>query len=833
MLAPLSWLREFAPLRANVDELSRALSDLGLVVEGVAHVGGGLDGVVVARVAAIRPHPRADRIRLVDVDAGSQPDDTAEPGDTAVGDTAELQIACGASNFAVGDLVPLATVGTVLPSGMEISRRKMRGEWSNGMLCAADEVGLPEVEGERGLLILPAGLAAPGTPLVDALDLRPDVVFDIDVTPNRPDALSMVGIARDLAAALGETFTLPEPIGSVDDGVEDARVEVRDPDLCPRFTGTVVSGVPAGASPPWLARRLTLAGKRPINWVVDASNFVMLELGQPNHAYDLDKLPGRGLVVRRARPGETIVTLDGVERTMVAEDCLICDAEDHPVGIGGIMGGASSEIDATTTTVVLEAAWFSPTAITRTGKRLALTSEARSRFERGVDPEIASLAVDRFVTLLDGPRQGSRLDSPRQGATADVRFDAHLPSPPRLTLRTDRVNATLGTALEDDDVSRLLRPIGFRTEAAGTGVTNVTVPSWRPDAEREIDVIEEVARLYGYSRIARTLPPGVRTGGGLSRYQRERRRVRDVLAGAGLSEAWTTTFLGEGDLARAGLAPAAVEVENPLDRSESILRTSLLPGLLKAVRYNVDRQSPDVRLFEIGRVFLPPEGDAVLPAEREEVAIIVAGDGADARLAVRLWTVLADSLRLQGVGLAATTIAGLHPTRAALIQGPLIPGALIPEALIPGALIPGTQGLPVGAVGEVAPEVVSAYGLTGRIGYLSADLGALAGLPRRSSQARPVSRFPASDVDLAFVVPGDVPAAAVGATLATGGGDLLESLRLFDVYPLPELGPGTRSLAYRLRFRSAERTLTDAEVAAARKAAIDAVAAEHGASLRG
>jgi phenylalanyl-tRNA synthetase beta chain len=842
--APLSWLRDFAPLDAPVETLAATLSQLGLVVDGVTQVGSRLDGVVVARVAGIRPHPDADRIRLVDVDAG---------------DAETIQVVCGAWNFAEGDLVPLATVGTVLPGGMEIGRRKMRGQASEGMLCSPPEVDLPGDPG--GLLILPAGLAPPGTPVAEALDLRDDVVFELDITPNRPDALSIAGVARDLAAALGEDFRFPGAIGAsgataparAPAPVEAASVEVRAPDLCPRFTATVITGVPPGPSPAWMARRLTLAGMRPISAVVDASNYVMLEMGQPNHPYDLDRLPGRGLIVRRARDGETLVTLDGQERRLVADDCLICDGEDGPVGLAGIMGGATAEIGPETSTVLLEAAWFEPRAVARTGKRLALATEARARFERGVDPTLAPVAVDRFVALLSEAAAGGS-PAVAAGPTVDISSPEHLPARATIAVRTDRVNSLLGIALDDDRVAELISPIGFSLSPVSPGVNEVVVPPWRPDVTREVDVIEEIARLHGYANVERTLPPGVRAGGGLTAYQRERRRVRDVLAGAGLSEAWTSTFLAPEDLGRAGLGSAAVEVENPLDRAESILRTSLLPGLLKAVRYNADRQWRDVALFEVGRVFLPPSEGGVLPLERELVGVIAAGEGVDARRGVTSWTTLASSLRLDGARLAQA--AYQHPGDAvgggagdaggnfggdglALAEDgsvsaetsalPAVTAGLHPTR---SAVIVGAGGDPIGAVGEVDPDVVSAFGLAGRVAFWWVELERLAAEPRRSDQARPVSRFPASDVDLAFLVPGDVAAADMAACLQGAAPDM-ESVVLFDVYPMPASGPGARSLAFRLRFRAADRTLTDAEVAAGRQAAIDAVAGAYGARLRG
>jgi phenylalanyl-tRNA synthetase beta chain len=801
MRAPLSWLRDYAPLEADVADLANTLSSLGLVVEGVEHVGGGLGDIVVARVAAIRPLPGADRVRLVDVDVGA--------GDT-------VQIVCGAWNFIAGDLVPLAPVGAVLPGDFTITRKKFKGEWSDGMLCSPPELELPAPAGAAdGLLILPPGLAPPGTPLIEALDLRPDVVFDLDISPNRPDALCMAGVARDLAAALGERWEPryeSSPV-EIDRLIGEARIVVDAGDLCPRFTGTLLEGVPDGPSPAWIARRLTLAGMRPISAVVDVSNYVMLDLGQPNHAYDLDRLGGGGLLVRRGHPGESLVTLDGVTRTLQADDCVICDAAGVPVGVGGIMGGSQAEIGPETRRVLLEAAWFSPMAVARTGVRLGLHSEARVRFERGVDPEVAQVAVDRFLRLLSDISDG-RL---RRGPVVDARDEQFLPRPPLVEVRTDRVNAILGTTLTDSDVERMLTPIGFAVTPAGTGRQFVQVPSWRLESEREIDVIEEVARMWGYRRIARTVPSGARApSGGLSGYQRDRRRVRDIMAGAGFDEAWTTTFLAPGDLQRAGLAGVAVEVENPLDQSESILRTSLLPGLLKAARFNVDRQAAVVCLFEIGNVFSPPAAGATTPEEVEELAAIIVpppgGDGtASVEAATRLWQYMADALSLEEVGLRAASPAGWHPTRAAEISGPR------------GRL---------GAVGEVDPEVVAAYGLTGRIGFLSVSLPLLLAQPRRARSARDVSRFPASDLDLAFAVDEGVPAGAVLETLTDAGGEALESAHLFDVYRGAQVGEGRRSLAFRLRFRAPDRTLSDTELAAARQAAIEAVLASHGAELR-
>jgi phenylalanyl-tRNA synthetase beta chain len=780
MRVPLSWLRDFAPVDVPSEELATTFDELGLVVDGVEEIGRGLDDVVVARILATRPHPDADKVQLVDVDAGE-----SEP----------LQIVCGAFNFAAGDVVPLARVGATLPNGAEIGRRKVRGQWSDGMLCAPDEIGFGT--DHDGIMVLATG-AAPGTPLKDALGIEQDVVFDLDVTPNRPDAMSVAGVARDIAAKLRVPFTLPEPPSLARATPADRTVVVEALDLCPRFTATPLTGVGVERSPQWLQRRLTLAGMRPINNVVDVSNYVMLELGHPNHPYDLDRLPGAGLLVRRARPGEVVVTLDDVERVLGPDDCLICDAEGTGVGIGGIMGGATSEIAAATTRVLLEAAYFTPMVIARTSMRLGLRTEASARFERGVDPEGIERAVARFVQLL-GPEAAA-------GELVDVR--GATPEPTRVRVRTTRVNAVLGTSLADEEVRGYLEPIGFAcTATAAGGEFDVTIPTWRPDSEREIDVIEEVARHHGYADIERTMPPVQRVGG-LTPHQRERRRVRDVLAGAGLSEAVSTSFVSADDLARAGLATRAVEVENPVAHEHSLLRTSLFPGLLHALAHNASHRNDGVALFEIGTVFAPPADDGVLPDERERVSAVLAGR--DARDAVRVWRTLADALGLDRAVLEPRAAPGLHPTRTAAVVA---------------------DGVTIGLVGEVDPAVVAAHDLGGRVACLDLDLALLLGAPRRSALYRPVSRFPSSDIDLAFTVPDEVGAGAIRAALEEGGGELLVGLRLFDVYRGEALGDGVRSLAYRLRFQAPDRTLTDNDVADVRRRCIEA-AERLGARLR-
>ncbi len=793
----LSWLQEFAPFPAtDPTGLGDVMSDLGMAVESIEHIGEGLDGIVVARVLALRPHPNADKIQLVDVDTG---------------DGQALQICCGAFNMAVGDLVPLATLGTVMPGGMEIARRKLRGEWSNGMLCSGRELGLGD--DHSGIWILgsdPSGGGEPGGPAVgtaitEALGITPDVLYDLEINPNRPDAMAVAGVARDLAARLGLEFSVPEPeVTEVPgDAASRVSVEIVDPDLCGRFHARVLDGIRIEPSPRWIADRLTALGMRPINNVVDASNYVMLELGQPNHTYDLATLPGGALRVRWARDHEPITTLDGVDRTLTSgRDGVIADGTDAAVGIAGVMGGAATEISESTTSVLLECAWWTPMAIAVSSKHLGLRSEASARFERGTDPEIVDLAARRLAELL--APSGARL------VQGSVTVDGHLPDRDPVRVRTERVNLLLGTEIAAEEIPALLEPIGFGVEAEGAaGEFSVTIPTFRPDTTTETDVIEEIARHHGYSRIPKRVPTSVHTGS-LTDRQQDRRRIRQVLVGLGVHEAMPLPFLAPGDLERTGLPPAAVTLTNPLAAEESVLRTSLRPGLLKAVAYNESHRAEGVSLFEIGNVFGVPVGGAVLPDEREHLAVVLAGREAPA--AVRVWEVLERTLGLPDGGIDQTTpIAGLHPGRRGLLRlGQVV----------------------VGEVGEVDPAVLDALGVRERVAWLQLDLGAALAVPHGDHAYHHISRYPSSDLDLAFEVDEGIPAAHVAAAVRGAAGELLVDLDLFDVFRGAPVPDGRRSLAYRLRLQAPDRTLTDDDITSVRDAVVTTVESSLGATLR-
>jgi len=774
-----SWLRELVGLPDDPDAIADTLSDVGLAVESVDRVGSTVSGVVTARVIRTERHPDAGKVHRVFLD---------------VGDGTEHHVWCGAFNMQPGDVIPWATPGTTMPDGRRIETKPIVGIPSEGMCCSARELGLGD--DHAGILILDPSTAL-GVPYGEALGLAEEIVYDLDVLRNRPDAYGHVGVARDLAARFGVPFATPTGSIPADGPDRSASVEIVAADRCPRFTSTVISGVRVTDSPDWMKSRLSAAGMRPINNVVDVSNYVMLERNQPNHAYDFETLGGGGFRVRVARDGETMTTLDGVERVLSTDDLLICDAEDRPIGIAGIMGGQNTEISESTSVVALETAYFEPVGIMKSVQRLGLRSEASARNERGIDPFGVDAAISRFVELL-------RLTCPDlvvHGGAVDARTPS-LPTTTEILVRPKRVSRLLGTEFDAASIARLVEPIGFSCRPEGESV-RVTVPSWRPDCTLEIDVVEEVARLHGYDRLGKTVPKSTLPGG-LSPVQQRRRRVREVLHGLGIDEAMPHPFLADGDLERAGLSGEAVRLVNPLVVGDDVLRTSLRPGLLKALSFNESHRRTGVALYEIGHVY--PPSDDVLPSEHEVLAVMVAG--AEAPRAVSLWRELAAAMGWGARLDQATVPRGLHPTRSATLSV--------------GRDV-------VGAVGEIHPDVLDAFDVTERVAILEVNLSILLAVEPKVPQWKATSRFPSSDIDLAFTVPNDVTAEKVEKSLRQSAGSLLVALDLFDVY---RTGDDERSLAYRLRLQSSDRTLTDADVAMVRDKCI-AAAAKLGAVLRG
>ncbi len=790
----LSWLDDLAPgiapVGADPRPLAERMTALGMQVEEILHVGSTVDGVITARVLRTERHPDAAKVHRVWVDAG---------------DGVERHVWCGAFNMAPGDVIPLATPGTTMPDGRAIEPRPILGIDSQGMLCSARELGLGE--DHSGILILPSDTPL-GVPYSDALGLESEVVFDVDLTRNRPDCWGHLGAARDVAAHLGVSLAPATPPLDASGDARSASVEILAGDRCHRFTTVVLSGVRVTSSPDWMARRLAASGMRSINNVVDVSNYVMLELNQPNHAYDLDTLGGHGFRIRLASDGEQMTTLDGAVRTCTADDLLICDAHDVPIGIAGIMGGLDSEITEGTSAVAIEIASFEQTGITRSMNRLGLRSEASGRFERGVDPYGIDRAHARIVELL-------RLSCPDlvvHAGAVDTRSDALAPADRSTDVRVSQVNRILGTAIDALTISSLIAPIGYVTTSIATGpsgdVLTVSLPSWRTDSHEEIDVVEEVARHHGYDTIGLAVPNSTMHGR-LSPVQVRRRQLREVLLGAGLSEAITASFLHEDDLAAAQLSADAIRITNPLQADEDVLRSTMRVGMLQAIAFNESHRRPGVQLFEIGHVYPAGDRSTELPPEYEGLSIALAGG--DARDVMALWREIAKAMGLGARVDQSRVPAGMHPTRSATLS-------LGKDV--------------VGAVGEIHPDVCDAFGVTERVAWLELDLSRLLAVEPKIVQWRATSRFPSTDLDLAFVVPDTVAAEKVDKGIRQAAGSLLVELSLFDVFRGTGIEPGSRSLAYRLRLQAADRTLTDVEVTAVKDKTV-ATVSKMGAVLRG
>jgi phenylalanyl-tRNA synthetase beta chain len=777
----LSILREMADIPSDPEVVAVALTNLGLAVEEMDIVGTPVPGVVTARINRMEKHPDAAKVTRCFVDAG---------------DGEERHVWCGATNMQPGDVVPLATLGTKMPNGMDIARRGILGIDSEGMLCSEVELGMSDES--SGLLILPKDSPLGVSPF-EVLGIEHDVVFDLDLTRNRADCWGHLGVARDLAAHFGVPLTGPRiDTGSL--GAEKSLpVVIEAEENCASFSVSYVSGVKVGPSPRWVSSRLAHLGMRSINNVVDASNLVMLETNQPNHAYDAAVVSS--FRVRLAATGETLTTLDGQVRTLHPDDLLICnDADNSGVGLAGVMGDLHSEITEATTTLAVESAWFSPDPVRFTAIRHGLRSEASVRFERGTDPNGWVLAAERFVTILRETCPSATLHT---GAT--IVQSSHCPQPIPVDVSVDLIERKLGIRIEADRIVSILSAIGFSATVKGDVVSSV-VPTWRPDCSEAVDIIEEVARHFGYDNIGKTIPNST-VHGRLSNLQQRRRALRRVLVGLGLDEAMPSPFLASGDLSNVGLSEDDVLLlANPLVADESILRTSLRPGLLRSLRYNQSHRAPRVGLWEIGHVY--PKSDAQLPNESEQLAVVVAGG--DAETALEQWNAICDALSV-GAQLDQSRVpAGLHATRSAtLARGKKV----------------------IGVVGEVDPVVLDVLGIEGRVSILELDLTTLLNEEPKPVQARDINRFPSSDIDLAFVLPETIPAANLQRALRQAAGKRLVSIELFDVYRGKGVDEGSRSLAFRLRVQEDGGTLTDAILADVQKACVTA-AEKAGASLR-
>lgn len=798
MLVSVEWLKEYVDVDVPVEEFCDRMILSGSNIETVETFGNKATKIVVGKILKIEPHPDADKLVVCTLDIGAEEPQT---------------VVTGAKNVFEGATVPVILPGGVLPDGTKIKKSKLRGVRSDGMLCSAAEMGYEDkvisLAIKDGIWIL-EDTFTPGTEISDALQLH-DSVIDFEITPNRPDCLSVIGMAREAAAVFQKELRYPDSAPQQEEGRVDEilSVEIRRPDLCPRYTARVIKDVKIGPSPWWLQRRLMHGGMRPINNIVDITNYVMMEYGQPLHAFDIRQVEGGKIIVDTAKNGDRFTTLDGTERELDETMLMIHDAGKQ-IAVAGVMGGLNSEIQEDTTMVVLEAANFNGDSVRRTSKKLGLRTEASGRYEKGIDANLCSAAADRFCRLVELTGSGTVV-----GGLVDAYPEVQKSRP--LDVRVSRINHVLGTDIPADEMAGYLRGLEMQVEAKGDILT-VTPPTVRQDLEIEEDYVEEVARMYGYDRIPETIPGG---GSAAKKTAEEelRSRTRDLLNGYGLDEVLTYSFvsprsvdriqISESDLSRRNF----VTILNPLGEENSVMRTTLTPNMMDVLAKNAAMGNKSVGLFEIGKIFnnvaINCDGQ---PAEAEDLCIGLYGGNTDFFYLKGIVNGLLDGLGIESPRYEAESgLPTYHPGRCANI-------------ISNGALI--------GTIGEMHPDVSERYGIETRV-YTCELL--FSEIMRQSNTAviyRPLPKYPAVTRDIALLVAEDVPVGTIESLIREHGGNLLESAELFDVYRGKQILPGKKSVAFALVYRDPEKTLTDEEVSRVHDRILHALQEELGASLR-
>lgn len=781
MIVPYNWLKEFVDVELPPAELADLLTMLGLEVEGMESYGEGMDDVVVAVVEEKQQHPNADKLSLCKVNNGKD----------------SFAVVCGAQNFKAGDKVALAQIGAVLPGDFRIKRSKIRGEESFGMLCSEKELGLADES--AGIMVLPPD-ALPGTPVFTALGIK-DTIFEIGLTPNRADCLSLCGIAREIAAKLGKKIRYPgHHVVETGDLIKNlTSVQVEDFNLCPRYTARYISGCKVAPSPQWLVDRLTSVGLRSINNVVDVTNYVLMEYGHPLHAFDYNLLTGGKIIVRRAGDEEQFSTLDGQKRILRSSDLTICDAE-KPVALAGIMGGENSEISDNTTTILLESAYFNPSAIRLTSKKLGLHTESSHRFERGADINIVTKALDRAAVLISELAGGSIA----QGIL-DVHGKIH--ENKKIYTRLDFINHQLGTSLSSDEVLHIFHGLEFAVQTREPGLFEVVAPSFRVDIEREIDLVEEVARMYGYGMIPTTMPKARVFSDLPDKHQRLEKKAKDVLVTHGFNEIINFSFISPDSYDKIQLGASdsrrtSIRLLNPLVEEQSVMRTVLLPGLLETAARNASFRSLNLRIFELRRVYLPNK-DRDLPDEPLHIAGLLSGlrnaegwnqeksvtDFYDAKGSIEN---LIEELNVFNVTFNGKDVEKFyHPGKACNI--------LCGNEII-------------GSLGEIHPTVQENFGLDNPCYYFELDFEKLVCLSRDKAAVQAPPRFPDTFRDIAMIIADDIPASSILECVKSLKEKEIEGVDVFDVYRGEHVPQGNKSVAVRVRYRSPEKTLTDDDV---------------------
>lgn len=798
MLVSVNWLKDYVEFDVPVEEFCDRMILSGSNIETVEPMGTKFSKIVVGKILKIEKHPDADKLVICQVD---------------VGETEPVQIVTGAKNVFEGAVVPVIRDGGKLPDGTVIKKGKLRGVESNGMLCSAAEMGYEDKVINTlirdGIWILEDDLK-PGTDIAEALGLHDNVV-DFEITPNRPDCLSMIGMAREAAAVFGSTLKYPDTkaqneTGDVRDYID---VEVKRSDLCPRYTARVIKDVKIGQSPWWLQKRLMHGGMRPINNIVDITNFVMMEYGQPLHAFDIRDIAGGKIIVDTASAGETFTTLDGTERTLEESILMINDAE-KPIAVAGIMGGLNSEIKEDTTTVVLEAANFNGDSVRASSKKLVLRTEASGRYEKGIDANLCEEAADRVCRLVELLGCGTVV-----GGSVDVYPQVQQAKP--LDVRASRINHVLGTDIPAEDMVKIFESLEMKVETKGDVMT-VTPPTVRQDLEIEEDYVEEVARMYGYDNLPVSLPSGGQAAK-LTKAEELRSKTRDILTGYGLNEILTYSFVSPKSVDRVGVSETDlskrnfVRIINPLGEENSVMRTMLTPNMMEVLSKNFAKGNKAVKLFEIGRIFnnvkINCDGQ---PAEAEGLCIGLYGGDANFFVLKGIINGLLDMLGIPAPAYEAETGLGMyHPGRCANII---------------------SNGELLGTMGEMHPDVAERYGISERVYTCEILFSAVMGQANTEIIYHPLPKYPAVTRDIALLVDEDVTVGAMMEVIRENGGALLEDVQLFDVYRGKQIEEGKKSAAFALTYRDAEKTLTDDEVSAVHGKILSGLAEKLNAVLR-
>ena len=794
MIAPYKWMCDYVDMDLEPKELEQSLIMTGSEVNGYEELGVHLKKVVVGKIVSLEKHADADKLSVCMVD---------------VGDSEQLQIVCGADNIFEGAFVPVALIGAELPGGFKIKKGKIRGVYSYGMLCSGEELGLTEDDypgaDVYGIMLLTDDLTL-GTSLRDVMGLT-DTVFEVEIGANRPDCLSILGMARECAAAIGKNVKLPdtsfnESGGDINDYLS---VTVKDSDLCERYIARAVKNVKIGPSPKWMRERLISAGVRSINNIVDITNYVMLETGQPMHAFDYENIRGKQIIVRRARNGESVVTLDDKERQLSDDMLLICDAQ-GPIAIAGVMGAENSEIQDSTTTIIFESAKFMQGSTRRTSRALGLPTESAMRFSKGVDTAGSKTAVDRALNLIEQLGAGEIVSGEIDVLSADL-------SPKSITSSAKSINARLGTDIPAEEMAKLLRRVFIKTKADSDKLIS-EIPSFRGDITLEDDISEEVARMYGYDNIPTTRMTGEIVRGVIPAEEAIVDRTKSVLNALGCYECITYSFAAVSELEKLRLKDDdrrrnMLKIMNPLGDEQGYLRTSPVPDILKVTATNLKMKVGNIRLFENGRVYYPGADDE-LPEESKYVCIAVCGDE-DFFSLKGIVENLIDSFGIKKLALNTEASVYYHPGRCASLY---------------------IDGEKAGEMGEIHPDVAKAYDIDKKVYVAELSLQAIISWADDTKKYEPLPRFPAAERDLALIMDEDVAAGDILSCIEKNAGEFFESAELFDVYTADQLGQGKKSLAFSIVFRAKDRTLLDEEANDARDAIVAAAERDFGAKIR-